>query len=264
MLIVQISDPHLKAEGELLYGRIDTQGFLERAVAHVNGLDPRPDIALVTGDLVDKGAPAEYANLKRLLSKLEIPFHLIPGNHDARDALREAIPEHDYLPRAGFLQYVLDDQPLRLIALDTLVEGKGHGALCGERLDWLEAPLGERDRTTLLFMHHPPFAVGIAALDAARLLEGGDRLEALVRAHGNIERVLCGHVHRPIQVRWAGTMASIAPSTAHQATLDLRDGASLSMTMDPPGVALHLWRPGTGIVTHLSYVGSYEGPRPFR
>ena len=74
MLIVQISDPHVKREGELLYGRIDTQGFLERAVAHVNGLDPRPDIALVTGDLVDKGAPAEYANLKRLLSKLEIPF----------------------------------------------------------------------------------------------------------------------------------------------------------------------------------------------
>ncbi len=44
-LIVQLSDPHVKSEGELLYGRIDTQGFLERAVAHVNGLDPRPDIA---------------------------------------------------------------------------------------------------------------------------------------------------------------------------------------------------------------------------
>lgn len=264
MLIVQISDPHVKREGELLYGRIDTQGFLERAVAHVNGLYPRPDIALVTGDLVDKGAPAEYANLKRLLSRLEIPFYLIPGNHDARDALREAFPEHGYLPRAGFLQYVLNDRPLRLIALDTLVEGKGHGALCGERLDWLEARLGESDRATLLFMHHPPFDVGMEALDAARLLEGGERLEALVRAHGNIERVLCGHVHRPIQVRWAGTMASIAPSTAHQATLDLRNGASLSMTMDPPGVALHLWRPGASLVTHLSYVGSYEGPRPFR
>jgi len=264
MLIVQISDPHVKAQGELLYGRVDTQGFLERAVAHVNGLDPRPDIALVTGDLVDKGTPAEYANLKRLLSKLEIPFYLIPGNHDARDALREAFADHAWLPQAGFLQYVVDDRPLRLIALDTLVEGKGHGALCRERLDWLEARLGESDRTTLLFMHHPPFDVGIAALDAARLLEGGDRLERLVRAHGNVERVLCGHVHRPIQVRWAGTMASIAPSTAHQATLDLRDGASLSMTMDPPGVALHLWRPGTGLVTHVSYVGSYEGPRPFR
>lgn len=44
MLIAQISDTHVKREGELLYGRIDTQDFLERAVAHVNGLDPRPDM----------------------------------------------------------------------------------------------------------------------------------------------------------------------------------------------------------------------------
>ena len=72
---------------------------------------------------------------------------------------------------------------------------------------------------------------------------------------------MCGHVHRPIQVRWAGTMASIAPSTAHQATLDLRDGAPLSMKMEPPAIALHLWRPGTGLVTHVSYIGTYDGPQ---
>ena len=111
MLIAQISDTHVKREGELLYGRIDTQGFLERAVAHVNGLDPRPDVALVTGDLVDKGTPGEYANLKRLLSPLAIPFYLIPGNHDARDALRDAFPDRTYLPKAGFLHYVVDDLP---------------------------------------------------------------------------------------------------------------------------------------------------------
>lgn len=29
MLIVQLSDPHVKGEGELLYGRIDTPGFLD-------------------------------------------------------------------------------------------------------------------------------------------------------------------------------------------------------------------------------------------
>ena len=95
-------------------------------------------------------------------------------------------------------------------------------------------------------------------------MQGGPRLAELVRRHGNVERVMCGHVHRPIQVRWAGTMASIAPSTAHQATLDLREGAPLSMKMEPPGIALHQWRPGTGLVTHVSYIGTYDGPRPFR
>jgi Icc protein len=255
---------HVKAEGKLLYRRIDTAGFLERAVAHVNALDPRPDIVLATGDLVDGGKPEEYAHLRRLLAPLAMPVHLIPGNHDARDALREVFADHAYLPRTGFLQYTVEDQPVRLIALDTLVPGKGYGAFCPERLDWLEARLGESDRPTILFMHHPPFDCGIDAFDGMKLNEGGEQLSALVRRHDNVERVMCGHVHRPIQVRWAGTMASIAPSTAHQATLDLHDKAPLSMTMEPPGLALHLWRPGSGLVTHMSYIGTYDGPQPFR
>lgn len=264
MLLAQISDMHVKAEGELLYRRIDTPGFLEQAVAHLNALDPRPDLVVATGDLVEGGKPEEYAHLKRLLAPLAMPVHLIPGNHDARDALREVFADHTYLPADGFLQYAIEGLPVRLIALDTLVPGKGHGELCKERLDWLEARLAESDRPTILFMHHPPFDCGISAFDGMRLMQGEARLAELVRRHGNVERVMCGHVHRPIQVRWAGTMASIAPSTAHQATLDLADKAPLSLMMEPPGLALHLWRPGTGLVTHVSYVGTYVGPQPFR
>ena len=264
MLIAQISDMHVTVDGELLYRRIDTAGFLERAVAHLNALDPRPDLVIATGDLVDGGAPEEYARLKRLLAPLAMPVHLIPGNHDARDALRAAFADHAYLPPTGFLHYTIEERPVRLIALDTLVPGKGYGALCAERLDWLEARLGESGRPTVLFMHHPPFDCGIAAFDGMGLNEGGERLAEIVRRHANVERVMCGHVHRPIQVRWAGTMASIAPSTAHQVTLDLHDKAPLSMMMEPPGLALHLWRAGTGLVTHMSYIGTYDGPRPFR
>jgi 3',5'-cyclic AMP phosphodiesterase CpdA len=194
MLIAQISDMHVKAEGELLYRRIDTAGFLERAVAHVNALDPQPDIVLATGDLVDGGKPEEYAHLRRLLAPLAMPVHLIPGNHDARDVLREVFPDHTYLPPTGFLQYAIEGLPVRLIALDTLVPGKGYGELCAERLGWLEARLGESDRPTILFMHHPPFDCGIAVFDDTRLMRGEPQLAALVRRHGNVERVMCGHV----------------------------------------------------------------------
>ena len=263
MLIAQISDMHIRAPGKLLYRRIDTADFLERAVVHVNRLDPRPDVVLATGDLVESGKPEEYTLLRELLAPLAMPVHVIPGNHDARDALRRAFPDHFYLPRSGFLQYTIEGLPLRLIALDTLVEGKHHGALCLERLDWLQARLAESDGPTVLFMHHPPFKCGIGAFDSTRVEEGGRRLAELVQRHGNVERILCGHIHRPIQVSWAGTMASIAPSTAHQATLDLRANAPLSLMMEPPAIALHLWRPDTGLITHVSYTGTYDGPQPF-
>ena len=172
MLIAQITDMHIKPPGELLYKRVDTAGFLERAVAHVTALDPRPDIVLATGDLVDGGKPEEYALLRRLLAPLAMPVYLIPGNHDARDAMREVFADHAYLPRTGFLQYTIEDLPVRLIALDTLVPGKGHGELCAERLDWLEARLGESDRPTILFMHHPPFDCGIDVLRRPRAEAG--------------------------------------------------------------------------------------------
>jgi 3',5'-cyclic-AMP phosphodiesterase len=265
MLIAQLSDMHLRPEGQLLYDRIDTAGYLERAVAHVLKLDPRPDVVIMTGDLVEAGKPEEYARLRRLIAPLPMPVYVIPGNHDARETLRAAFSDQGYFPVSGYLQYAVESHPVRLIALDTLVEGKPHGALCEQRLAWLAARLAERpDQPTLLFMHHPPFDCGIETFDKSRLKEGDGALAALVRGHGNVERAVCGHVHRPIQVRWAGTMASIAPSTAHQATLDLHEHSSLSMMMEPPAIALHQWRPATGLVTHISYIGAFDGPKPFR
>ena len=67
MLIAQITDLHVRREGELIYDRVDTLPMLERAVAHLLRLDPAPDIVLLTGDLVDSGHPGEYARLRRAL-----------------------------------------------------------------------------------------------------------------------------------------------------------------------------------------------------
>ena len=158
-----------------------------------------------------------------------MPVYVIPGNHDAREPMRAAFADRAYFPASGFLQYTVEDLPVRLIALDTLVEGKGHGALCDERLAWLEARLGEKRpsrRCCSCIIRRSIAASTPSTMRACS--EGDERLAELVRQHSNVERAMCGHVHRPIQVRWAGTMASIAPSTAHQATLDLHDSAPLT------------------------------------
>lgn len=60
--------------------------MLANAVAQVNDLVPQPDLALLTGDLVDRGTAAEYEMLRELLAPLRMPFLVIPGNHDDRDA----------------------------------------------------------------------------------------------------------------------------------------------------------------------------------
>jgi 3',5'-cyclic AMP phosphodiesterase CpdA len=169
------------------------------------------------------------------------------------------------LPRDGeFLQYAVESYPLRLLALDTLVPGQPQGRLCDARLAWLQARLREAPgRPTLILMHHPPFATGIAPMDRHGF-EDPDRLAAIVREHPQVERVVCGHLHRPIHVRWAGTIASTAPSTAHQIVLDLDGNGSVTFNLEPPACQLHLWRPGVGLVSHVSYIDEFPGPYPFR
>ena len=65
-------------------------------------------------------------------------------------------------------------------------------------------------------------------------------------------------------MRWAGTIGSVAPSTAHQVTLDLvADDSPSSFTMEPPAFHLHLWTKETGLVTHGVNIGRFDGPYPF-
>ncbi|HIC73212.1 MAG TPA: phosphodiesterase, partial [Alphaproteobacteria bacterium] len=142
MLIAHFSDMHVTVDGEFAFEEVDTAGALERCIQHVNALDPAPDVVLITGDLTFNGDIQEYATLRAHLSILDAPYFLIPGNHDRRDRLRAAFADLAYLPiKSEFIHYVVDDYPLRLIALDTVHPGRVGGVLCEDRLEWLEHKL---------------------------------------------------------------------------------------------------------------------------
>jgi Icc protein len=257
MLVAQITDPHITTPGKLAYGAVDTASCLERAVAALGRLRPVPDITVITGDLVDHGEPEEYDHLRALLAPLRMPIFVIPGNHDVRGPMREAFIAGGYLPRQGFLNYVVEDWPLRIIGLDTLVPGEASGALCEDRLEWIDCTLAAApERPTLILMHHPPFATGIGPMDRMGLAGSADFAQ-IVSRHPQIERICCGHVHRAIDRRFAGTVAGTAPSTAHQAVLDLDPAAPLTFAFEPPGYQLHLWGEDTGLITHTAAIGDW-------
>ncbi len=262
MIIGQITDFHVALPGSATDERFHTAEHLARCVAHIAAFECAPDVLLLTGDLVQEGSVAEYERLREILAPLAMPLYLIPGNHDDRDNLRAVFADRDYWPDDGpFLHYTVEDHPIRLVALDTLLPGKSRGELCAERLAWLEARLGEApDRPTLIFMHHPPFATGLKAMDPSRLQQA-ERLGAVVARHPQVERIVCGHVHRPIARRWHGTMVSICPSTAHAIALELGDKDLIDVIMEPPACQLHVWLPGEGLVSHTSYVG-FGGAEP--
>ena len=263
MQIAQITDMHVVPSGELMGQVVPTNAMLAAAIARINALVPAVDVILATGDLTEGGSPESYEALREILATAIAPVFLIPGNHDKPDTMRAAFPEHAYLGNSAFMHYTVEEWPLRLIGLDTRVDQQPCGEICSSRLTWLKGQLNAQpERPTLIFMHHPPFRTGIWWMDAIGL-RGARGLEDLIRRYDNIEAVVCGHIHRPITRRWGGTIATVAPSTAHHMILDLKGNNFLGTTKEPPALLLHHWSNETGLVTHTVYVdehGRYDPP----
>lgn len=265
-MLVQLTDLHIREPGHLAYGRIDAAAYLRTAVRSVLRLRQRPQAVVITGDLTDFGRAAEYAYLADLLAPLDMPVYLLPGNHDDRDQVRRSFPAHHWLgPEGGFIQYSVPVGALRLVVVDTCEHGKPHGTLDAPRLQWLEETLEAcRDQPVVIAMHHPPFATLIGHMDDVGLLQGAAELEAIVARHPNVERVICGHLHRAIDVRFGGTIACTTPSAAHQVALDIDPRAEARWIFEPPGFRV-LAQDGDGrVVSHLAASGEFDGPHPFR
>ncbi len=226
MIIAQISDTHILAEPSDQTAGAGRAEALRRCVTDINRQGV--DVVVHTGDSAHNGTAEEYATVREILSELEAPLFLIPGNRDRRETLREAFAHLSYVPRNGdFLHYAVDDYPIRLIALDSHDPGKRKGAFCAQRLAWLEETLSrEPDKPTVLFIHHPPFDIADQRyIGGYRDPEDAEALADLVSRHPQVKRLLCGHVHCLYRESWAGTVATIMPSVA----VDLRKEKDAAM-----------------------------------
>lgn len=262
-LIAQISDLHVQAPGLLAYGVVDTNSRVANAICHLNQLNPQPDLVVATGDLVQTGTLADYHQLRVLLAELRAPIYLMPGNHDHGTTLRQVFADHAYLfGSTDHLSYGLDHYPIRLLMLDNTLPGHKSGGFDSQRLAWLKGQLERAPETpTLIFMHHPPFTTGIPWMDRRRP-EGAEALAALIAQHPQVERISCGHWHRTMYCRWAGTIASAQPSLVHQGGLDLQPDTPGQFVMEPPAYQLHLWT-NHHLVSHTVFVGDFDGPYRF-
>jgi 3',5'-cyclic-AMP phosphodiesterase len=245
ILLAQLSDPHIGGG----WGPRDPVEALAAAVRAVGELDPRPAAVLVTGDLTEAGTDHQCEQARTLLEELPVSFHVLPGNHDDRAALRR----HFDLPGAGAepVLYAVDLGAARLVILDSTRPGEDRGELDDERLAWLDGVLGEAGRTpTILAMHHPPIVTGMPPMEAMGLPEADRRaLAAVLARHPQVRRVVAGHMHRPFAGALDGRAVLAAPSTYVQLRLDFT-ATELEVTGEPVGFALHAVM-GDDVASHV-------------
>jgi 3',5'-cyclic AMP phosphodiesterase CpdA len=260
MLIAQITDIHLGFPYDDL-GPVYAER-LARTVKMLCEMRPRPDLVLCTGDLTEAGDLQSFKELREALAPLPMPWFLAVGNHDLRGPLLEAFPETK--TASGFVQYVIDQGPLRILVLDTLEEGRHAGAFGPERQRWLKARLDEApDKPTLLVLHHPPVVTGIDWMSLDKRESWAPQLTRIVESRPQVIGAIAGHMHRPIVCPWAGTILRVSSSVAPQVTLNLEPMTSAHadnrtlVHQEAPAYALHVWTPETGLITHF---GTVEEP----
>ncbi|PZA13680.1 phosphodiesterase [Rhodopseudomonas palustris] len=260
ILIAQISDLHIREQGSLADRSVDTAAALTRCVATLNALAPRPELVVISGDLVNTPTEAAYEQLLRLLAPLQIPFVTIPGNHDSREMMRTALLQPAF-PAEGPLNQLHPVGGLDVVLLDSSVPGQPHGVLDADTLQWLEAVLsGSDQRPALLFLHHPPFRTGIADMDRQSLRNAAE-FAVVVERYPWVRLVAAGHVHRAVATAFAGTVATICPAPSHTVPLDLGAPLKPSWCVEQPALHLHAWFEDASfgeLVTHQVAIGRFD------
>jgi 3',5'-cyclic AMP phosphodiesterase CpdA len=212
--VVQISDIHLLAAGEL-YPGVDPEQRLRAILAELVTVGWEPSLVIVSGDLADRAEPGAYERLRTILSEaqeeLAAELLIVPGNHDDVALVRSLVLGLE--PSDDPLDSVVCVGDLRVIGLDSTAPGFHYGELTDNQLQRLAEELATRAPDgTILALHHPPIWSTTPHNELIGL-RARERLAEVIRGT-DVMLVLSGHTHRTSSGMLAGIPVWVSPATA--------------------------------------------------
>lgn len=131
--------------------------FFERLVEQMRG-HGKVAFCLIVGDLADKGRPESIVAIRETFSRLGVPLHAVPGNHDC-DLEKSTRVFSEIFP--GNLNYHFTHEGWQFVGLDS-TDGNNWGrtTIGGATFSFLDEALPKLDATkpTVLFTHFPLLA----------------------------------------------------------------------------------------------------------
>jgi len=215
--IAHLSDTHYLGGKRPLYGKLDTDRTLARALEQLERSGTNPSAIVITGDLADLGEADAYQRLRDELQpvaeRMGSKIIWVMGNHDERGPFSSILfggDADDIAPQ----DRVYDIDGLRIVALDSSVPGYHHGELTDEQLSWLEEVLAiPSAHGTLLALHHPPLPSPIEIM-AIIELQQQQKLADVIRGT-DVRGILAGHLHYSTHGTFAGVPVSVASATCY-------------------------------------------------
>lgn len=209
--VLHLTDPHLFADrnGELR-GTV-TYAALQKVIAHYEAGGWQADVVALTGDLIQDDSAGAYAHCRDLLSRLDLPVHCVPGNHDVRSMMRDELPSPPfiYCGPAEFGNWLM-------VNIDSCSAGRAGGIITSDEITRMQGIFAASTAEhVLVCLHHPPVLMGSAWLDTVGL-ENGEQFLGLLQADGRVRLTIFGHVHQPYDADHGGVRVIATPSTCRQ------------------------------------------------
>jgi len=190
---VQVSDSHIGFKGTANPNVTET---FTHAIEQINGLGYTPDFVIHTGDLTHLATPAQFDQVKQMLTGLKTPhIFTVPGEHDSTDDAGQRYRAAFGAGSQGEGWYSFDTAGVHFIALVNTLNLTKLGHLGTDQLDFVRkdvAPLSA-DTPIVVFSHIPLFAMypdwGWGTEDAAQALSYLSRFSSVTCLNGHVHQL---------------------------------------------------------------------------
>ncbi len=206
--VLQLTDPHLFADRDAALRETNTWESLSATIEHYRAGDWRADMVYLTGDLVQDDSREAYRNLRSLVDAIGLPVHLVPGNHDVPEVMRQELADYACCS-------TIDTDGWRIVGVDTHAPGVASGRIGATELERLRDLLAASERPVAIFMHHPPVDLDSEWLDGVGLVDRDAFLD-VVHESGIVRLIVFGHVHQAFDSQGSNPRIIGTPSTGRQ------------------------------------------------
>ncbi len=159
-------------------------------VKHIDGLEPKPDFVINSGDIVPTGYAREYYEYYiPPLMKTDIPYLVAIGNHD--DSSDSMAREYRYLFGEKALNYYFDYGKARYVFIDNVTDVQPYE----KTLRWLDETLADTPKGYRKYVaaHKPPSTIEKWAYHAWGDAESKIFTDLMTKHR--VDEVYLGHIH---------------------------------------------------------------------
>lgn len=229
---VVVADTHVNERDGVSSSPYHTNALANERARHafldIAAMDPAPEFVIHLGDIVHPvpSLPTfddAVACFKDIASLVDMPVHLVPGNHDVGDKRIDWMPADQvcdsflsaYRAAFGPDYFSFDKGSMRFVMVNSLLINSGLDDEQQQK-QWLEGLLeSAAGKRVFLFMHYPPYIYSTGERGNYDNLDepGRSWLLALMQ-RPEVEAAFAGHVHNFWYDRVGDAEFYMLPSTA--------------------------------------------------